>query len=306
MQFVELKNALKNKVEPIYMLYGTDIFLINKSIELIANALITQEVTKFDETATASRIKMACQTVSLFGGKRMVIVRGVGDAVLKELAGYISRPNTDCALVLVYNAEKITAKNTQTVDCNPMAEAVIVKLIVNQLASQGKQITGQGAMMLSLYCGNNYARIDGEINKLVNFYKDIQILDKQHIEETVTKTEEFQIYELGNAVTKKDLVLSEKILGRLLTAGVEEYAIFGSLVSHIRRLYYSLLTSCQPENVAAILKCSPWAVVYARRDHKYLVPDIGKLYKKALDLEYAIKSGGVSITSAIEILRMAV
>lgn len=325
MKFIELKKNLQTKIEPVYAIFGADNFLVNKSIELVIGAVNAKakedesggmggfgigggvEVTRYDEGVTASNIVVACTTVSMFGGRRIIIVRGISDGTIKDLAKYFKKPDETCILVLVISGEKLPAglKSVEIVDCAPLEPSVLVGLISNQLKSHGKQITSEGASVLAMYCGNSYARIDGEINKLVNFYHDVQIIDKKHIEESVTKAEEFQVYELGSAVCKKDFKTAENIMSRLLTSGVEEYAIFGALVSHFKRVWYAVKTNADKDVVATALKLNPWAVVYARRDNKHLAGNIDKIYHTAIDLEFQIKSGQIGILSAIQTIIMS-
>ena len=106
------------------------------------------------------------------------------------------------------------------------------------------------------------------------------------------------------SVSKKQTALAEKVLSNLRAAGVDEYAIFGSLVSHFRRLYYSLSTTAAQEVVASCLKCSPFAVMFARRDNRHLTRQIADIYKQILNLEYKIKSGQLTASSAITIMML--
>ena len=56
MLFANLKNALKTEVKPAYTLHGSDIFLVNKAIELVLEAakIDPLNVAKFDESVEVS------------------------------------------------------------------------------------------------------------------------------------------------------------------------------------------------------------------------------------------------------------
>lgn len=312
MKFAELKQSLKSKVAPAYLLFGSDIFLLQKSVDLIIQhaGVIAPEldVSRLGDTASAEAIVAECCTVSFMGGRRVVVVRPATEShFTKTLNTYLSKPSDSAVLILVSSSEKApNLKNIETVDCNPMPVELIVKLIANQLGAAGKSITPDAANLLAMCCGNNYAAIDNELNKIINYYKDNSIISADDVNAIVTKTEEFQIYELGNAITKRDISLAVKIMNNLQAAGVDDYAIFGSLVASFRRLYYSLSTRSSQDTVAAFLKCSPFAVMYARRDNKHLTNKIAALYAQILDLEYQIKSGGVSAASALNLIQFAV
>jgi len=294
MKFAELKKSLQTDIKPVYSIFGTDFYLVNKAIELITNAVTTDSlnISRLDENASAQDIITECRTVSFLGGKRVIIVK----PFTQDITSYLKTPTTDSVLILVSDAP---IKNAELVDCNPMPADLLIKLVANELSKHGKKITPDAANLLCNYCANLYSRIDGELNKLVNFFAENDSIGTDEINQIVTKTQEYQVYELSNAICGGNIARAEEVLRTLQDQGVEDYAIFGNLVSSFRRIFYSLSTKSPNEAVAQVLGCSPYAVNYARRDHKALAPRIAKLYNYALDLEYQIKSGKVSVSNAI-------
>lgn len=298
MKFADLKATLKTNLASVYLVHGIDYYLVSKAIELITDAAKVNkelDVSRLDETASAQAIVAECSTVSFLGGKRVVIVK----PFVQEINGYLKKPNPDCVLILVQAEQKTTIKNIETVDCNPMPQDLLIKLIANQLAKHGKKITPDAASLLCGNCANLYSRIDSELNKLVNYYTELDSLGTEEINQIVTKTAEYQAYELSNAICSGSIKKAEEILRTLQNQGTEDYAIFGNLVSALRRIYYSLACKSPNETVAVTLGCSPYAVNYARRDYKALSSKITRLYGYALDLEHQIKSGKISVHNAI-------
>jgi len=297
MKFAELKNALVPGAAPVYCLHGTDVYLINKAIDLIKAAAGADDldISRLDDTASSQDIITECRTVSFMGGKRVVIVR----PFIQDIGEYLKSPSCDTVLLLVSEKE---VKNAVVVDCNPMSADLLVRLIANQLNLHGKKITAQAANLLCSYCANCYSRIDGELNKLVNFFVDSDSFDIGEINQLVTKTQEYQVYELSNAICGGAVTRAEEILRTLQNQGVEDYALFGNLVSALRRVFYSLSCKALNGEIAAVLDCSPYAVNYVRRDYKHLTTKVAALYSNALDLEYEIKSGKVSVGNAVVLL----
>ena len=308
MNFVELKGTLKTNVKPAYLVHGSDIFLVQKAIDLITQFAGVKDtmldVSRLGEGAGADAIMAECLTVSFFGGKRVVVVRPFeSEQLTSALKKYLEKPNPDCVLVLV--GEMPNIKNVEYVNCNPMTPDILVKLIANQVAATGKKISREAADLLCVYCANTYARIDNEINKLVNYFADVEMIGVDEVKKICTKTTEYQIYELSKTICAGKIVESEEILRTLQDGGTEDYAIFGNLVSSFRRLFYSLTCKADMKDVATVLGCSPYAVQYARRDNRHLSGTIVGLYEYALDLEYQIKSGKISVENAIVMLTMA-
>ena len=84
MLFADLRASLKEKIAPAYIASGADVFLINKSVELILAAaqIPPLNVVRMEEDATADAINAALQNVSMFGGQNAVVIRGLNDTRL--------------------------------------------------------------------------------------------------------------------------------------------------------------------------------------------------------------------------------
>jgi len=302
MDFVQLRNELKNKVSPVYVLFGTDVFLVNKATELISGS---STVDRFDASTTVREIITSANTFDMFGGKRILFVRAADEKILKdkEFMKYIASPNPNSVLIIAVPVEKQpTVKDVEIVNCNPLQGDILLKLIAKQIQDAKKNISAPAAVMLAKNCNNNFARISNEIVKLVA--NTDTIIDVDQVMEHATPDEEHQTFELGNAILKKDLALCNKLIENFTASGVEDYAVFGSLVASIRRVFYSLLSTATNDELGKFLKVSPFSVMYARRDYKQQKEKIARLYAKALDLEYKIKSGQVTARSAVDVIQL--
>ena len=59
MKFAELKATLKTSLAPVYLIHGTDYYLVSKAIELITDAANVNkdlDVSRLDESASAQTI----------------------------------------------------------------------------------------------------------------------------------------------------------------------------------------------------------------------------------------------------------
>lgn len=284
MLFANLKNSLKEGIKHGYELKGSDIFLINKSIELILNAakINPMSVSHLDETTTTNDINALLRNQSMFGETTAVVLR------TPELTRVILAPDV---------------KVFETIDCNPMTADLVVKLIINQFSAAGKKITHDAAVTLASSQGNNYARVNNEIIKLQNYFSNKDTLTVDDIIPIISKTEEFQIYELGNTLLKKNVSQADAIYANLTASGVDDYIIFSSLISQTRRLFFGLLSTATDAELASFLKVHPYAITASRRDGRHLQNKIASIYEEALELEYKIKSGALNSTRAVAILQ---
>ena len=280
MLFEGLRTSLKEKIAPLYVMTGSDIFLISKSVELIlaAASVNPMNVTHLNEEATASEINAILRNVSMFGGRVAVVVRG-------ELQ------------TRVYLEPVANEKTAVTVDCNPMNETLVVRMIL-----QNKRFTPDAAIVLARACENNFSAVSNEMEKICAYFEGEKI-DAADVGQIVTKTEKYQVYEFSNALIKKDSAKAEKILDTLLLSGIDEYAVFGSLLAFTRRLFYARACTLPDAAVAGFLGVHPYSITALRRDGRGITKErAADIYAEALDLEYQIKSGKIAAGRAAVLL----
>jgi DNA polymerase III delta subunit len=285
-------------------------------VELItAAAGADAEIVKYDSEVAPDLVVSACQTPSFFSPKRIIVYKVQtkydadrkayktdGALDIKAVNEYIKKPNGETVLMIMCVADKniLGVKGADEVNCNPMTPDIILHLIASQIAP--KRITQNGAKFLCEATGNNYSLINNELNKIVNYYADTELLDADHIKEFVQKTVDYQIYELGTAILAGKPTEAQKIMAHLETTVTEKYVIFGGLAAQFRRAYYCVATKCDGAEVAKVIGCSPYAITYSRRDFGSRAAAVAAKYRQSLELEYKIKSGQISIDNAIFLL----
>lgn len=88
MSYRQLMNDIKNNsIKPVYLIYGSETYLINKGWEALKNAVVTSfpelNYTQLEgEKLEASELSAACETFPFGSEKRLVVVRDLG--VLKS------------------------------------------------------------------------------------------------------------------------------------------------------------------------------------------------------------------------------
>ena len=280
MLFENLRAELKTKVAPAYIMTGTDVFLINKAIELILTEanVDTLNVVQLEEDITDDVINATLQNVSMFGGAVVAVIRGI----------------TESRVIL----GKHKKSEVITVDCNPMSESLVVKMIL-----QNKKFTYDAAVGLARACENNYSRVAGEVEKLTCYCDDKATIDIPDVDKIVTKTERYQVFELSTALMKTDIVKVNVVLQNLESCDVDEYAVFASLLTFTKRLFYITNSRLSDGELAKHLGVHPYAIISTRRDGKWVDAKLSRqIYERALDYEFQIKSGKVLANRATVML----
>jgi DNA polymerase III delta subunit len=279
--FADLKASLKLRVSPAYQMAGGDVFLINKSIELIlAEAKVEPlAIVRMDETALQDEINAALSNISMFGGQTAVVVRAP-------------------EFVRVFLAPIKRESEIEKVDCNPMTESLVVRLIL----SQNKRFSAEAATQLARMCENNFSQVVNEITKLENLFPGETPFSVDAVKECVKAAEHYQVFELSGALLKGDAVRAAALIDNFAET-IDDYAVFGALLSFARRLFYAKFSN-EPDTVlAAALGVAPFAITATRRDSRNVSQEkAARVYRRALELEYEIKSGVVLANRALLLL----
>ena len=112
----------------------------------------------------------------------------------------------------------------------------------------------------------------------------------------------YKIYELGAAVLARQVTAATNILSWLISSNTNEYMIFGGVVAQLRRAYYATNSKDDINIIGKLLGCSPYAIKYSRRDYGNNPDAVKACYAKALELEYQIKSGQITVNAALDAL----
>ena len=283
MLFADLRASLKTKIAPAYVLSGSDIFLINKSIELILAAaqIPPLALVHLPLDAPLNDVNAHLSNTSMFAASPAAIDRGTADTRL-----YL-RP-----IKSINEAEKV--------DCNPMSEDLVMRLVL-----QNKRFTPPAALLLARASENNFAMVSAEIQKAESFFDPVahpQITDAD-LSTLVTKTEKYQVFELTDAILKRDLPRVRRILDFLLPNDEgDAYGVFGLLNTFARRLFYAKSSRLTDADLGKHLGVHPYAITVIRRDKSITEKAAAAAYEAAIDLEYQIKSGQILAPRAVPLL----
>ena len=156
----------ETNISNILALLGDD-FLMKKSIEHIKKILGNLDNTSisiFDaEDYNCSSVLNACEQMSFFNEKRLVIVKNVllGEQDKARFTSYAKNPNWACYLVF-YDCQNLP--NVEKVDCSALYDSEIKKLVSAWADEQNKTIEPKAISMLIEYTQKNLTKIKNYLN----------------------------------------------------------------------------------------------------------------------------------------------
>lgn len=303
MKFVDLKKHIKSgEIDCVYLLVGNDGRVIEKARDMLTalcDGPADFNVTSFEENADVCEIKACCRAFPLYSSKRVVYVRDYKGS-LDAMKDYFEAPSETTVLVFVMseltpNYAKYV-KNMTVIECGKLPREVLIPYIAKRAAAGGATVTRSAAELLIDYTLSDLAAIENETDKLCLLTDSITVAD---VEANVTASSEFKIYELSDAISKKQGERAVKILRSLLADGYSPGALLGMLESHYRRLMYVVLNR-EDDNLAAKLGVKEGAVYMAlKAAGNTKATALKRTYDLVARAERLFKSGAVTDTAAV-------
>ena len=318
MKFEELKKSLMSKIYSAYLLKGVDEFLLTSSYNLIYKysniEMPDLNLIKFSEGVIDCReVVRAMDTMPVFSERKLVYldIRMSKKSELKnykDLDEYLSNPNSLSVLIINIgdndDVDIFDKKNLLVVDCNRLDFSIVSLKIKSTLAKKGKSIEDSAIRLLADYCISDLSKILLEIDKLVSFVGERGVITSQDVAEIVTQSLEYQIFELTEALSKKNskkvfLILSD------MKAKKDEYRTLPALIySHFRRLFMvSLNRNMNRLELSKLLGIKEYAVKMILNQVDYFSKsNLKKINELCSKLDFDLKQSNVSVDNAINLV----
>lgn len=303
-----LKKRLAEGIARVYLVEGDDYYLFDRAYLMIKNACnITLDdfnVNILDEeTYSNDKLFAATELLPIIDEKRLVVVKGgkLSDADKKTMTNILLKiPKTTVVIVLDYNKKfEFLKKDFVFVDANRMDKELVKKLVNASLANVGKKIDADALETLIESCNGYLTRIMNELNKLVCYNLDSEDISKEAVEKLVNKDTEFSVFELTEALSKKD---GDKAI-RLLKLMEKEQGVFALISNQFRRLFYSAISDLTNSELAGLLGVKEFAIMKARQLAKgFSKAQLKKICSMLEEMDYAVKSGAMLQTNALYLL----
>ncbi len=305
-----LKNKLKNNVENCYLLQGDDLFLFDKAISMIKKAC-NLELEDFnlsvfdDENFSIKSALDSCEVMPMGCDKRVVILKNltkVTDSDKKLLESYLNNAvESTCLIISDFDGKFASIKTKcEFVDCKRMDRNLATAVVVNEINRRGKQISSEALSTLLDYCNGYLTGVMNELDKLICYDLTEPLITQKTVETIVPKATEFTVFELTEALGKKD---SDKAL-ELLSFMEKDIATLSLITNHFRRLFFIAISSDTENNeLASLLGVKEYAIVKARGQLKnFSKLQLKKIYALLEKVDYFIKSGQMQNLNALYFL----
>ena len=321
MKYVEFKKFTdENGACPIYLFEGEEVYFREKGEELLKGRFLqepTLDYASFDGAALkGEKLKAIVDAVNCFpfvSEKRIVRVSELYPAE-KDFTAYLKplfdNPPTD-GILLIVNSSKGKAgafslakqANVTYVDCSRSDEETIKKWIYLTCKRAGVYADGITCGKIASYCVFDMARIAKETEKILGYCEGVGAtkLTDEIVDSLVYPDSEYKIYELADALVKKNYSTYMKVIKDLSTRGFNETSLLSSLVSYFKNLYETSICKGSDKDVATALGIKEYAARKNREQaKKFSKAELLKHYNTVFGAVSAIKCGELTPSAALK------
>jgi DNA polymerase-3 subunit delta len=216
------------KFKPVYWVEGEEPFFIDEVIDYAEHNLLSESEAQFNliifygKDADWASIVNACMGYPMFGERKVVLLKEAQQMKdLDRLENYIQKPLASTVLVVSYKDKKLDARTKFSKAVKQHGELLSTKKIYdNQLpewtseliAARGLSIQSNALSILVDHIGNDLSRLKNEIEKISINLNKRKTITEDDIENYVGVSKEFNVFELQDAISQKNLPKAIRII----------------------------------------------------------------------------------------------
>lgn len=226
-----IAEAREGRFGPVYLIHGSERFLIERATELLRRAAVGDGVAGFNDdlfhgnaNLSAQKVIGAARTLPMMASARFVLVRDVDaapPAELDALAAYVAAPVESTCLVMTATkldkrSKLFKAAAKVAYEAKPLKGAALRRFAGEEAQRRGHALTPRAADALVAAIGEDLAAIDDAVERLSLYVGEGNKIDVDDVEACVTRIATDSIWQLVDAVGARDTKKALHATGSLL------------------------------------------------------------------------------------------
>ncbi len=315
MKFEALKQSLEREILPAYFITGEDIFLMYRALTLIENACVPMykdlNYTTFtpENKNTIEEIIDSLNNLPLMDKKRLVVLKGSSlkknTHNAKVLEAYLKKPNPNCCFVYfdstpneLFNAYK---GFFELVDCNKLSKTYVKQFILKELSIKKATITEDAFDLLYDNCDGLLSEMVHEAHKLAALAPGGAVT-KTIVDQNTEKTFEYQVFELSDAISKRQKDKTIKIVNKLMLNRDTREAIIPTLLGQFNRALHARLNG-NTQLISKELGAKEYAIIKSKEmAMRFSQKELKQIFDLIFTYDHKTKTGALSLENAITLL----
>jgi len=254
MKPAELQRTLKEKPIPsLLCLYGEERYILERTVAQIIDLAVPPEARDFNfqvfhgKEASGEAVLDAIRTLPVFAPRRMILVKDIHECKAAELEVFLpTLQDLGPEMVLLCTADKIDLRKKFFQEFKKRGNLVEYKKyypnqipeFVREQAREANRVFTEDA--LALFCrrvGTNLVEIRGELEKLFSYLGEEDLADVEDVAAVVSDVRVDSIFELTDALGRRQKGESLRLLHRLLDEGIAPLVVLTMVTRHFRQLW---------------------------------------------------------------------
>ncbi|HMC84660.1 MAG TPA: DNA polymerase III subunit delta, partial [Chitinophagaceae bacterium] len=219
----------KKIFKPVYWLEGEEDYYIDQVMGYAEHHILSEAEAGFNLTvfygkdAVWADIVNACMRYPMFAERQVVLLKEAQQMKdIDKLESYIANPLASTIFVVSYKEKRVDGRSKlakllkekgELLSTKKMYENQLPGWITDLAESKGYTFSQKALMLLIEHIGNDLSRINNEIEKLAVNLGSRKTISEDDIEKYIGVSKEYNVFELQDALAKKDLGRALRIIG---------------------------------------------------------------------------------------------
>lgn len=308
------------QLKQVYILYGEEAYLRSQYKDRLKKALLGDgDAMNFHyfegKNISSGEVIDLAETMPFFAERRVIMLENSGLFAKggEELAAYLGAPSQTAYFVFVESSvdkrsklyKAATAKG-RAIEFKTQDEAVLKRWILGFLKRENKNITERDLNLFLDKTGSDMENIRGELEKLLCYCLDRDVITAQDIEAVCTRQVSSQIFDMINAVAQRqqktaldlyyDLLTLKEPPMRILFLITRQFNLLLQ-VKELKKKGYDADTIGGKVGLAGFI-----ARKYVAQAAKFKEEDLRRALTECVETEEAVKTGKMNDVMSVELL----
>jgi DNA polymerase-3 subunit delta len=279
MDFNQILTDLKNiKYSPVYFLEGEEPYFMDQISDFILENVLTEDEKGFNQSIlygkdlTIDAIMTAAKRFPMMAERQVIVIREAQNIKnIEDLTPYVERPLQSTILVINYKYKNIDKRKKLYkaiqkfgvhFESKPLYDSQIPTWITKYLQAKNFGIDPRAAQLIADFVGSDLQRIVNDLEKVTISLLPGTSIMPHDVEKNIGISKDFNSFELQNALGKKDILKSNRIINYFIDNEKMHplTVIIGMLTNFFRKLllYHSFENKSNSADMAQRLGVSPF------------------------------------------------
>ncbi len=217
----------KKNFKPVYWLEGEEPYYIDQLMDYAEHHLISESEAGFNLTVFYGRdadwpsVVNACMRYPMFAERQVVLLKEAQQMKeIERLENYIEKPLASTVFVVGYKEKKLDGRGSMSklvkkggyLFSEKIKEYQLSEWISQMIQGMGLTISHKALLLIADHIGNDLSRLQNEVEKLAINLKGRKNITEEDIEEFIGISKEFNVFELQDAIARKDFAKAIRII----------------------------------------------------------------------------------------------